>query len=67
MLEDVAIPGSKQITKKLKFLPYVFVGILVFAFNANYEMNPYLQVYTTLLEAQLGIVAIYFLTKKLGK
>jgi hypothetical protein len=54
------------ITRKLKFLPYALVGIAVFTFNANPDMNPYLQVYVTLLEAKLGIVLVYFLTKKLG-
>ncbi len=54
------------ITRKLRFLPYALVGIAVFTFNANPDMNPYLQVYVTLLEAKLGIVLVYFLTKKLG-
>jgi len=67
MFEEIEAKRLNQVAKKLKFLPYVFVGILVFTFNANYEMNPYLQVYITLLETQLGIVVLYFLTKKLGK
>lgn len=55
----------KSIAKKIRFLPYALVGIAVFTFNANPDINPYLQVYVTLLEAQLGIGTVYFLTKKL--
>ena len=54
-----------SITKKIRFLPYAQVGIAVFAFNANPDSNPYLQIYLTILEAQLGIAVVYLLTKKL--
>jgi hypothetical protein len=56
---------TNSIAKKIRFLPYALVGIAVFAFNANPDINPYLQIYTTLLEAQLGIAVVYLLTKKL--
>lgn len=66
------IAGFKHLTanpivKKLKFLPYIIVGIAVFTLNANPDTNAYLQIYTTLLEAKLGIVLIYLLSKKLGQ
>lgn len=57
---------AKPFAKKLKFLPYAIVGIGVFAFNANPETNAYLQIYITLLEAKLGILLVYLLSKKLG-
>jgi hypothetical protein len=58
---------AKSIAKKLRFLPYALVGCAVFAFNnVSPETNPYLQVYVTILEAQLGIAVVYILTKKLG-
>jgi hypothetical protein len=55
-----------SITKKIRLLPYALVGIAVFAFNANPDSNPYLQIYVTILEAQLGIAVVYLLTKKLA-
>lgn len=67
MMEKVALFSAKQAAKKLKFLPYVLVGGAVFAFNAMPDSHPYLQIYLTLLEVKLGIVLVYFLTKKLEK
>lgn len=66
------ISGLKNLTvnpmiRKLRFLPYALVGIAVFALNASPETHPYLQIYITLLEAKLGIVLIYLLSKKLEK
>ena len=55
----------KSIAKKIRFLPYALVGIAVFAFNAHPDINPYLQIYVTILEAQLGIAVVYLSTKKL--
>jgi len=56
---------SNPIAKKLKFLPYVVVGGCVFAFNTHSETNIYLQIYITLLEAKLGVLLVYLLSKKL--
>jgi hypothetical protein len=65
------IAGFKDVTanpiKKLKFLPYTLVGIAAFTLNANPETNIYLQIYITLLEAKLGVVLVYLLSKKLGQ
>jgi len=65
------IAGFKDVTanpiKKLKFLPYTLVGIAAFTLNANPDTNIYLQIYITLLEAKLGIVLVYLLSKKLGQ
>ena len=66
------ISGLKRLTanpiaKKLRFLPYALVGCAVFAFNANPDTNPYLQVYITLLEAQTGLALVYLLSKRMRK
>ncbi len=67
------ISGLKHLTtnpiaKKLRFLPYALVGCAVFAFNnVNPEINPYLQVYVTILEAQTGIALVYLLSKRMRK
>ena len=66
MVSELKYLAVNSISKKIKFLPYALVGIAVFTFNANSDINPYLQVYVTLLEAKLGVVLVYFLTKKLG-
>ena len=67
MMEKVALFSTKQVVKKLKFLPYVLVGGAVFAFNSNPNMHPYLQISIALLEAKLGILVIYLLSKKISK
>ena len=67
MFEKIALFSNKQVAKKLSFLSYAIVGITVFAFNANLDSHPYLQIYVTLLEAKLGIVFVYLLNKNLGK
>ncbi len=65
MMSELKHLTVNSIVKKIRFLPYALVGIAVFAFNANPDSNPYLQIYATLLEAQLGIAVVYLLTKKL--
>jgi hypothetical protein len=65
MISELKHLTANAIVKKIKFLPYALVGIAVFTFNANPDTNPYLHLYTTLFEAQLGIAVVYFTTKKL--
>jgi hypothetical protein len=67
MFEKISFFNAKQVSKKLRFLPYALVGIAVFAINGNPDTNPYLDIYITLLEAKLGIILVYLLSKKLGK
>lgn len=66
MISSLKNLTANPMVKKLRFLPYTLVGIAVFALNANPDMNPYLQIYITILEAQFGIVCVYLLSKKLG-
>ncbi|MCA6585299.1 MAG: hypothetical protein ACK5EU_15045 [Pseudanabaena sp.] len=67
MISGIGTLTSNPITKKLKLLPYAIVGGAAFALNANPETNVYLQIYMTLLEAKLGVVLVYLLSKKLTK
>lgn len=67
MISGLKTLTASPIAKKIKFLPYVLVGIAVFSLNASPEIHPYLQIYITLLEAKLGIVLVYLLIKKLEK
>ncbi|NMF60795.1 hypothetical protein [Pseudanabaena yagii] len=65
MISGLQILAANPIAKKLKFLPYAIVGGAVFALNGNLESNVYLQIYVTLLEAKLGVLLVYLLSKKL--
>ncbi|PZO41187.1 MAG: hypothetical protein DCF19_10235 [Pseudanabaena frigida] len=69
MTERLALISTKlvnpQLIRKLRFLPYVLIGGVVFALNASSDSHPYLQIYITLLEAKLGAVLVYLLSKKL--
>jgi len=67
MVSSLNYLKTNPIAKKLKFLPYALVGIAVFTVNAHPDINPYLQIYITLLETKLGIVLVYLLSKKVGK
>ncbi len=64
MISGLQTLAATPIAKKLKFLPYAIVGGAVFAFNGNPETNVYLQIYVTLLEAKLGVLLVYLLSKK---
>ncbi|EPF20305.1 MAG: hypothetical protein EWV58_10225 [Microcystis aeruginosa Ma_MB_F_20061100_S19] len=50
-----------------RLLPFLVLGVLVFAFNSSLELNYLVKGYITLLELQAGIVVLYFLLAKLGK
>lgn len=67
MISDIKYLKAKLKVPKIRFLPYVVVGIAAFAFNSNPDMHPYLQVSIALLEAKLGILVVYLLSKKISK
>lgn len=52
---------------KLRFLPYLVLGIVIFSLNSVTNLNFFLKGYVVLLEAQIGIVLLYFLMAKLVK
>ncbi|MDF0555958.1 hypothetical protein [Kamptonema sp. UHCC 0994] len=51
----------------MRLLPYATLGILVFSLNSASDLNYFLKGYLVLLEAQAGIVLIYFLMSKLAR
>jgi ABC-type bacteriocin/lantibiotic exporter with double-glycine peptidase domain len=52
---------------KLRFFPYLTLGIVIFSLNSVTNINFFLKGYVVLLEAQIGIVLLYFLMGKLRK
>jgi hypothetical protein len=52
---------------KLRFLPYLVLGIVIFSLNSVTNLNFFLKGYVVLLEAQIGIVLLYFLIAKFVK
>ncbi|MFS8117186.1 MAG: hypothetical protein ACMG55_01660 [Microcoleus sp.] len=49
----------------MRFAPYAALGILIFSFNSGSELNYFLRGYFVILEAQAGIVLLYFAMSKL--
>lgn len=50
----------------LRLLLYMAIGSLIFYFNSQLEFNYIAKGYLVLLESQLCILAIYFMTNKLN-
>ena len=51
----------------MRFAPYLALGILIFSLNSASELNYFLRGYLVILEAQAGIVLLYFAMSKLRK
>lgn len=51
----------------LRLLPYFVLGVLVFSLNSATDFHYFLKGYLVLLEAQVGIVIVYFLMAKLSR
>jgi uncharacterized membrane protein len=51
----------------MRFAPYAALGILIFSFNSSSELNYFLRGYSVILEAQAGIVLLYFAMSKFRK
>ena len=49
----------------MRFAPYAALGILIFSLNSASELNYFLRGYFVILEAQAGIVLLYFAMSKL--
>ena len=67
-LADILSEQSPKFSKSLvkwQFLPYAILGALIFLSSSNLEVNPYLQVYITLLETKLGLALVYLVIKRL--
>lgn len=52
---------------KLRFLPYLVLGVVIFSLNSVINLNFFFKGYLVLLEAQIGIVLLYLLIAKLVK
>ncbi|RCJ38935.1 hypothetical protein A6769_07805 [Nostoc punctiforme NIES-2108] len=50
---------------QLRLVPYLTIGSLIFYFNSNLDLNYIVKGYLVLMECQLGIIFIYFLTAKI--
>jgi uncharacterized membrane protein len=48
----------------MRFTPYLALGILVFSLNSASELNYFFRGYLVILEAQAGIVLLYFAMSK---
>jgi hypothetical protein len=51
----------------LRLAPFLALGLLVFASNANQDLPYLLRGYVTLLEIQVGLLAVFFGTRRLVK
>ncbi|MGL5058348.1 MAG: hypothetical protein ACRC62_00095 [Microcoleus sp.] len=51
----------------MRFAPYAALGILVFSLNSTSELNYFWKGYLTILQAQVGIVVLYFAMSKFRK
>ncbi len=48
----------------MRFLPYAAFGLLLFSLNSATELNYFWRGYLVILEAQTGIVLLYFAMSK---
>ncbi|EGK87763.1 hypothetical protein D0A34_07310 [Microcoleus vaginatus PCC 9802] len=51
----------------IRFAPYAALGILIFSLNSGSELNYFLRGYLVILQAQVGIVLLYFAMSKFRK
>lgn len=51
----------------MRFAPYLALGILLFSLNSASELNYFWRGYFVILEAQAGIVLLYFAMSKFRK
>jgi hypothetical protein len=50
-----------------RLAPFLALGILIFSFNPNPDMPYFLRGYITLMEVQVGCLAVFFATRKFIK
>jgi hypothetical protein len=60
--QQLRLPRSR-----LRLLPYVILGGLIFAFNSSLQLNYFLRGYLALIESQIVIIGIFFLMAKLAR
>jgi hypothetical protein len=62
---NVLDKSSKSRLTLFRLVPFAALGVLVFSFNANQEMPYMVKGYLTLLEVQVGFLAVFLATRKL--
>ena len=62
-IERKGFPSGKWI----KYLPYPLLGLLIFYVNSQLDFNYFVKGYLSLLELQVAIVLVYYITSKLRK
>jgi hypothetical protein len=62
---NVLNKSSKSRLTLFRLVPFAVLGALVFSFNANQEMPYMVKGYLTLLEIQVGFLAVFLTTRKL--
>lgn len=65
-MNDFNLSKSNKHLNKLRFLPYVTVGFIIFYLNSSTSLNYLFKSYLVLIEAQFIIILIYFLKAKVG-
>lgn len=50
---------------RLRLVPYITIGGLIFYFNSSLDFNYIIKGYLVLMESQLCIIIIYFITAKI--
>ena len=66
LINPLELVPPRKLTK-ITPIAYGLVGVAVFAMNGHLNSHPYLQIYLVLLEAKLGIVFVYLISRTLGK
>lgn len=51
---------------QLRLVPYLAIGSLIFYLNSNLDLNYIVKGYLVLMESQLCIIVIYFLTARVA-
>lgn len=50
-----------------RLIPFILLGLGIFALNSSLDLNYFLRGYLVLLESQVGIVILYFVIAKIVK
>jgi hypothetical protein len=59
--------GLILLKDNLRLIPYIILGISVFAINSTLELNYFLRGYLVLLESQIGIIVLYLIIARIVK
>jgi hypothetical protein len=60
---NINLPDKRSLLL-FRLLPFGALGGIIFVFNSNLEMPYLLRGYLTLMEAQVGLLALFFASRK---